>query len=211
MDGAECLIFVKRLTGETTWIRIDGLETILQVKQAIEDKDPALVVARQRLIFCGCELDDTCLVGDCKLTHQTTIHLVMDDHSPKTAQQVEDLKMETSDVDSYASMSCSTRAAETETAHATTQTLDCSREVVGKTLVHVSTVVEASTERSDSQLLWRLLQAQSASLLQKLQTPRTSCDASVQGTLVNILGAAHALCEGMQQKSSEKERVFVAI
>lgn len=62
-------IFVKTMSGKTITVEVEGADTILSLKQKIEDKD-GLPVAIQRLVYAGKEISREPFLRACPLPQQ---------------------------------------------------------------------------------------------------------------------------------------------
>ena len=76
LGGME-IIFVKRLTGKTTYLGVDPNDTIEEVKAKIQDKEGIPPDQQQMLILAGRQLDDRQTLRECNIHHQDTIHLLL--------------------------------------------------------------------------------------------------------------------------------------
>ncbi|KAK7452162.1 hypothetical protein VKT23_020790 [Stygiomarasmius scandens] len=69
-------VFVRTLTGKTVTFQVDPLDTVLDLKSSIQDKE-GIPLEQQRLIFSRKQLEDGKTLSSYSIRHGSTIHVVV--------------------------------------------------------------------------------------------------------------------------------------
>ena len=70
------LVKIKTLTGKQLELDIEETDTILNIKEKVEEKE-AIAPMQQRLIFGGKQLNDERTVKESNIVSGSTLHLVL--------------------------------------------------------------------------------------------------------------------------------------
>lgn len=74
--AGRAVLFVKTLTGKTIMVEVSPTDTVLSMKQQIQEKE-GVAVAHQCLVCGGKVLDNQSTVSECGMQNQSMLHLVL--------------------------------------------------------------------------------------------------------------------------------------
>eukprot|EP01084_Bolivina_argentea_P009078 17003_1 len=69
-------IFTKALTGKTIALDVEPSDTIVDVKQMMEDRE-GIPPCLQRIMYCGHQLEDMRTMDECNIQNESTLQIVM--------------------------------------------------------------------------------------------------------------------------------------
>lgn len=69
-------IQIKSINGKTRTIEVEKTDTVMQIKEKIQDKE-GILPTEQRLIYAGKNLEDNRTMEDYNITTDSTLHLVL--------------------------------------------------------------------------------------------------------------------------------------
>ena len=70
------MLFVKLLTGKVITVEVESADTILSVKEKIQEHE-GIPIEQQHLIFAGLQLHNDYTLMDYNIQRETTLHMIL--------------------------------------------------------------------------------------------------------------------------------------